>query len=619
MRVSWRGHTRARWSSWLVSLAVCASVALGPEVLAAYEAPSKLSIETVRLDRTSYGPGEAIGVEVLARVEPGWHVNSHTPTYDFLIPTTLELELPPDWPAPRIEWPEPILGTFGFAEDPLSVFEGYFVIRAQIDAPSEAALASAGESLRAPIEVGYQACDDKSCVAPNAAKTTVDIALGSAGEATPPLVVPQLSAGDAKPETVPATSPASAPVGLVGMILFGVIGGLILNLMPCVLPVLSLKVFALVKAAGQGRREVTRGALATSAGILASFLALAAVAVIARQAGAAVGWGVQFQQPLFLAFLVVVILLFALNLWGLFEITLPGSLSDAADASAGRDGLAGHFASGLFATLMATPCSAPFLGTAVSFALGQPAASTFAVFTAVGAGMALPYLLLALSPGAARWLPKPGAWMETLKGVMGFLLAAAGIWLLYVLAAVVSSEALALIEVGLLCLALAVWLKRRARTSAGRIVAITLALLSVALTMVIAAKAAPAIGASSVADGPTDAGTIPWITFDEGSAQGLADDGRLVFVNVTADWCLTCKVNEKLVLTRPEVVGAFDQREVVAMKADWTRRDDTIAAYLARHGRTGIPFYVLYRPGAAPHVFGEVLTVGTVLEVLAGS
>lgn len=566
-----------------------------------FEVPERLTIAQARFDRTSYAPGETATLELLATVEDGWHVNSHTPTYDYLIPTTLTLAVGFPSPALRVTWPEPKLATFTFAEVPLSVFDGVVRVVASFEIPADAPVGAS----QATVTLGYQACDDRSCEAPNSTTRDLELVVGTVGGPTAEFTAPADPAAAAEPATA-LTTP-----GLLAMVLFGLIGGVILNLMPCVLPVLSLKVFGLVRAAGVGRREVVRGALATSAGIVASFLALAVAAVIARQAGAAVGWGVQFQHPTFLVFLLVTVALFALNLWGVFEITLPGAIADAADASSSSDGLGGHFASGLFATLMATPCSAPFLGTAVSFALGQPAAATFAVFAAVGIGMALPYLLLAASPGAARLLPRPGAWMDTLKGVLGFLLAGAGVWLLYVLAAIVSPETLAVVEAGLLVLALGLWLRTRGRN---KVLGTLLALFAAVGTIAVARAEA---GAARVADaGGETEGLIEWIPFDEATAEQLAAQGRLVFVDVTADWCLTCKVNERLVLARDAVGEAFAEHEVVAMKADWTRRDDTIAAYLAKHGRTGIPFYVLYRPGSAPHVFGEVLTVETVVDAV---
>jgi len=401
------------------------------------------------------------------------------------------------------------------------------------------------------------------------------------------------------------------------MLLVAVVGGLILNAMPCVLPVVSLKVFGLVQSASHGRREVVRGALATAAGILVSFWALAGLAVGAASAGAAVGWGVQFQRPGFVAFLAVVVTLFCLNLWGLFEIPLPPVLARLGGAGA-REGLAGHFGSGLFATLMATPCSAPFLGTAIGFALTQPAPTVFAIFTAVGAGLALPYLVLAATPGASRILPRPGAWMENLRGIMGFLLAGTAVWLLYVLAAQVSPERVAAFEVALLVLALCTWFLHRAapgRRAARGVAGAALAVVAVAAVALAASGAAGGAGAGSRVAAQPD-GPIAWVDFDRGRAESLAASGQLVFVDVTADWCFTCKVNERLVLNTPEVAAAFATHHVVPMRADWTNRNDAITRFLADHGRYGIPFYLLYRPGRDPYVFSELPSKTAILVAL---
>ncbi|HEX5758620.1 MAG TPA: cytochrome c biogenesis protein CcdA, partial [Thermoanaerobaculia bacterium] len=393
---------------------------------------------TLAADRTAYEPGSAAVVVARVTVEDGWHVNAHVPTYDYLIPTELTLHLPEGWTAGAVTYPDPEMQTFIFAEEPLAVYDGVVEIRAALTVPPAAAAGS--YPLRATL--GYQACDQDQCLPPTEAEAGLELTVGSGGVATAG-TAPGGGAADAA--GVDSRSRLSA-AGFA--ILLGLLGGLILNAMPCVLPVLSLKVFGLVQSAGQGRREVVRGALATAAGIVVSFWALAAAAAAARAAGSAVGWGVQFQRPGFVAFLAVVVVLFCLNLWGLFEITLPWRVARVAGA-APREGVAGHFATGLFATLMATPCSAPFLGTAVGFALGQEIGTVIAVFTAIGIGMALPYLLLAAWPGAARLLPRPGPWMDTLKGTMGFFLAAAAVWLLYVLASQVSAERRAAIELAL--------------------------------------------------------------------------------------------------------------------------------------------------------------------------
>ena len=250
---------------------------------------------------------------------------------------------------------------------------------------------------------------------------------------------------------------------------------------------------------------------------------------------------------------------------------------------------------------MATPCSAPFLGVAVGFALSQNWPTILAVFTAVGFGMALPYLTLAAFPRAAGWLPKPGAWMDIFKGIMGFLLAGAAVWLLFVLSAQISSAQLAFFELAVLILCLFVWLGYRAVTSGRKKLALVGAVAAAAFTLWIAHTGEP----------PQSTGTaakrlIDWVEFDRAQAEALARDGEIVFVDVTADWCFTCKVNERLILETDEVAGAFEREGVIAMKADWTTRDESIGAYLESFGRAGIPFYALYTPTSPPRIFSEL-------------
>lgn len=551
---------------------------------------------------TAYEPGERVELAAVVTIEDGWHVNSHTPSYDYLIPTELQLTLPEGSSEPEVVYPQQKMLKFAFTEEPIAVYDGKLVIRASFELPKSLA---AGK-LTIDGGLRYQACDDNSCLPPVTTEASFELTIGPGGKPANREVF-----GAVAP---PAPAAPAGGAGLAGKLLLALLGGLILNAMPCVLPVLSLKVFGLVKSAGQGRAQVVTAALATAGGIVVSFLALALAAVVARAAGAAVGWGIQFQQPGFVAFLAVVVVLFSLNLWGLFEIPLPQSLARAAGTGP-REGLAGHFGSGLFATLMATPCSAPFLGTAVGFALAQTAPVIFAIFAAVGVGMALPYLLLAAAPGLARFLPKPGDWMLTLRGVMGFLLAGAAVWLFYVLAGQISTERLALIQLTVLILALFIWLWQRAPHGSGWRKLDALGGLAAAVaTIFLAADAPLRATATSIEEGP-----ISWVAFDETEAHTLAAEGRLVFVDVTADWCLTCKTNERLVLASDEVVAAFERHGVIPMKADWTNRNDTIAAYLARFGRSSIPFYVLYRPSQEPHVFSELLTRGAVLDALASS
>lgn len=596
------------WRSGLfAALALAGTI---PAARAQLAAPEKAEV-ALHTDRTSYEAGATARVAALMTIESGWHVNSDKPTFEYLIPTVLDLELPPGWADEKVQYPPAETQTFAFADQPLSVFDGEVVIEAEIRVPDNAPAGPV--PVRASLR--YQACNESQCLPPVTAKAEVELRIGPQGEAVASAAFPAGGAGEVG-EDDEATVTSAGGLGL--MLLLALVGGLILNAMPCVLPVLSLKVFGLVRSAGHGRREIARGALSTAAGILVSFWALALAAIAARAAGAAVGWGIQFQRPGFVVLLAVIVVLFCLNLWGLFEIPLPQRLARLG-GSGPREGVAGHFASGLFATLMATPCSAPFLGTAVSFALAQEAPVILAIFTAVGLGMALPYLLISAFPGVAKVLPRPGAWMETVRGVMGFLLAAAAVWLFYVLAAQVSPEKVAGIKLALLALALFTWLRHRGVS--GRVFRHAAAV-GMAATVAVALGLAVSQQASTTKVGGATAeaaGLIEWQPFDRARAESLAAGGQLVFVDVTADWCFTCKVNERLVIETPEVAGAFEEHSVVPMKADWTNRNDDITQFLAEHGRYGIPFYLLYRADGEKHVFSELLTKEGLMAVVRSS
>lgn len=562
-------------------------------------------------DQTAYEPGTVARIAAEVMVVPGWHVNSHWPSAEYLIPTELDVTLPPGVAPPEIRYPEHELQSFSFSPDePVAVYDGTFHIFVDLLIPDDAS----GE-LPLSAELTYQACDDKSCAPPTTAAAELDLRIGSGGQAQHGRVFGTGAEAGAASAGELATDGPGKSLALV--LLLGLIGGFILNAMPCVLPVLSLKVFSLMKAAHQGRSHLVSGALATTAGILVSFWALALAAILAARAGAAVGWGIQFQQPGFVTFLAVVVVLFSLNMWGLFEIPLPQKLALMGSGGA-REGLAGHFAAGLFATLMATPCSAPFLGTAVGFALAQPPLQIFLVFTAIGLGLALPYLALAVAPRLAGLLPKPGAWMDTFRQVLGFLLAAAAVWLFYVLSAQISSERLAFVQLSLLAMALAVWAMGRLR---GKPLAHRVAMLTVAIfcaSTVVLAVGAPARTAGD-GGGVEATELLAWRPFDEAEAVELAKSGTPVFVDFTADWCLTCKANERAVIETEATAALFRDHGVVVMKGDWTNRDDVITEFLARHGRAAVPFYILYRPGGDTHVFGEVLTRGAIAQALGAS
>lgn len=422
-----------------------------------------------------------------------------------------------------------------------------------------------------------------------------------------------LRAVETTAQVVPAPATLPGPEGgLVAALLIGLLGGLILNVMPCVLPVLSIKLMGLVATRGLGRGDVRASLLATAAGILLSFLALALAAAGLKLAGVAVGWGIQFQQPAFIGMMIVLMALFAASQLGVFTIRAPvlsgGLARDAVAEADGRPKLGRAVMSGVVATLLATPCSAPFVGTALGFALAGGTADILAVFAAMGLGMALPYLAIAAVPSAIRLLPRPGRWMVWVKVAMGLALAGTALWLTLVLSRLVQPGAAAAVAVlaALAALLPLVITKARLLRWAG-----------------VGGLAVAAVATAVLASPPATRGLQtmpaggPWIPF---AASAIAEDvakGRVVFVDVTASWCVTCIVNEERVLAVDPVAGRLAMPDVVAMKADWTRPDPAIADYLAGFGRYGIPFNVVYGPGAPQGlVLPELLTADAVTRAL---
>lgn len=421
-------------------------------------------------------------------------------------------------------------------------------------------------------------------------------------------------------ETGAATSAARAGAGagtLLWILGLSVLGGLILNLMPCVLPVLSLKLLGVVSYGGADRAVIRAGFLASAAGIVVSFLLLAAAAIGLKAGGVAVGWGIQFQQPVFLALMAALVTVFAANLAGGFEVPLPRALARLGEGDVGRSdhrqGLAKHFGTGMLATLLATPCSAPFVGTALGFALARGPVEILAVFGAMGLGLALPYLAVAAAPGLARAMPRPGAWMLWVKRVLALALGLTALWLVSVIAAqagvLVAGSVAAALAVLLLALILGA-------PRLGRGVTLGVAALSLAAAVMISGFA-DRIGSGTAAPADRSAPGVTWVAFDRAALPALVSDGRVVLVDVTADWCITCKVNKRLVLDAEPVAGLLSEGGVLPVRADWTNPDPVISDYLASFGRYGIPFNVVYGPGAPQGLpLPELLTQQAVIEAL---
>jgi suppressor for copper-sensitivity B len=411
----------------------------------------------------------------------------------------------------------------------------------------------------------------------------------------------------------PAAGSVRATSVLLTMVLFAFAGGFILNLMPCVLPVLSIKLMSLVKAQDLSPRDIRTKFLATAAGIITSLLVLALILLAVKAAGLAVGWGIQFQQPVFITLLALIVGLFAFNLWGLFEINLPPAIGNwAGQQGEGSTSLLGHFLTGVFVTLLATPCSAPFVGTAVGFALASDAVSTLVIFLCLGLGLASPYVLVALVPSLAHKMPRPGHWMVTLRWILGFALAATAIWLLSVLAQQSGAMAALAVAGALVVMALVLaWRKSRPNALTA-----TAAAGLIALTTVGAIAAPSLLGQTPVETGVAGGSAIEWQAFDRGRIRGLVAQGQTVFVDVTADWCITCQANKRLVMRQPPVLDRL-RSETNAMQADWTSPDPRITEFLKSFGRFGIPLNVVFGPGAPQGiVLPELLTSDAVTDAL---
>ena len=420
-----------------------------------------------------------------------------------------------------------------------------------------------------------------------------------------PALAAALQANAANAQTISPTTSLSLWAALVGALL----GGLILNLMPCVFPVLAIKVMSFTRHANDKRGHRASG-VAYSAGVVLSFVALGALMLGLRSAGEQLGWGFQLQAPAVVAALAVLFTVMGLNLAGLFEFGqfLPSRVAtlEAKNPSVNA------FLSGVLAVAIASPCTAPFMGASLGLALGLPAAQALLIFAAIGVGMALPYLAASFIPAVARWLPRPGAWMNTFRRAMAFPMFATVVWLLWVLGQQTGVDGASALLLLLLGLSWVLW----SLTFKGRI-RVIFATISIAAYALLAWSAGPYV-LKAVETNTATSGTErwqPWST--ERVAQGLAG-GTPVFVDFTAAWCVTCQYNKKTTLIHPDVLADFEAKKVTLLRADWTRRDPAITAALAALGRNGVPVYVLYKTGRTPVVLSEILSVAEVRAALQG-
>jgi thiol:disulfide interchange protein len=411
-------------------------------------------------------------------------------------------------------------------------------------------------------------------------------------------------------------APPPPDFGFGAALLFAFIGGALLNLMPCVFPILSLKVLGFAGHA-HSRRALVGGGLAYTAGVVLSFVALAGLLIALRAGGEQIGWGFQLQSPGFVAALAVLFTMIALNLAGLFEFgtVLPSGLASMQL----RHPLADSFLTGVLAVAVASPCTAPFMGAALGFAFTLPAAQSLLLFAVLGFGMALPYLVMSLWPAVARAMPKPGVWMATFKTVMAFPMLATVVWLVWVLGQQTSIDGAAALLAVLVALAFALW--AWGRVDSTRVARTVWSALGVALLGASIAWALPTWREAQAAPASASGSTERWQAWSPERVAALNAEGRTVFVDFTAAWCVTCQVNKRSTLNDAALMADMATARVALLRADWTRRDATISNELSRLGRNGVPVYAIYRAGQGkdqqPTLLPELLTVQTVRDALA--
>lgn len=544
-------------------------------------------------------PGKPFTVGLRLEMEKGWHTYSD-PAGDAGVPTKITWSLPEGFKEGEIQWPK----AQDFHLGPLKTrgYDGTVVLPVTITPPGAL---QPGQTVRIAARAEWLACE-VACV-PGSADLALDLPVVS--DVPPP--------GTAAADAVPGTN-SIGPPGVSGVFVamfFAFVGGLILNLMPCVLPVLSLKVMGFAEQAGGDSRKARMQGLSFMAGVVGSFLLLAGVLLLLRAGGEALGWGFQLQNPAIVAVLAFVFLLLALNLFGVFEIGV--GLVGLGGATEGLTGHARSFADGVLAAVVASPCTAPFMGAALGFSLSQPPAGALAIFGALGFGLATPYLVLASWPGLLCRLPKPGAWMETFKMVLAFPLLGTVVWLMWVFGLQTGVNAMTALLAGLVLAALAAWIYGRwnlphrslsirlAATAAGIVLLAT----GVAISLPRNEANLPAQSVETGKDG--------WEPFTEKRLQALLGEDRPVFVDFTAAWCITCQWNKQNVLNSEAVRKAFDKKGVARLRADWTRQDPQIARVLERYGRHSVPLYLYFNGGNQPIILPELLTREGVLSTLS--
>jgi len=568
---------------------------------------SKYVKVSTALNASAVRPGDEVEAALVLDVASGHHIQSNKPASEFFIPTELIVEPAEGLEPGAARFPPPRVRT-DRAGQRQSEFAGRTVIRIPLKA-------NAGLAADQPLRglVRFQVCNDETgvCFPPETVDWSLRVPLALAGQTAERANADLFSAaapvsgdGEGGPDS-PGAGRRAWPLWKI--LLGAFIGGVILNIMPCVLPVISIKVLSFVQQAGDDPRRVFRLGLTYGAGILASFLVMAIGVLVLQRQGKAAGWGYIMASPAFVQAMIVVVFGFGLSLFGVFTVTLPGSTTTALGAAEEREGYPGAFLKGVLATALATPCTAPFLAPALGFAFALPSLLMVLSLMTVGAGLAAPYVVLTAVPGWMRFLPKPGLWMERFKQFMGFVLMGTVVWLLWILSQLGDPARVIWIVAFCCFVGLSLWLIGLQNVNTASV-----------------KRAATWLSAIAISAGgffycflrtPVN---LEWRDWRPGLAEQLASQGYTVYVDFTASWCATCQANKKLVLESGQVRDRLATMQVVLLKADYTRYDPAIAAELKRYGRAGVPLNIILpanRP-AETILLPELLTKGIVLAKL---
>ncbi len=583
-------------------------------------------------ETTAIEPGKPFRIGAEIALPEGWHVYYREPG-DTGMPTNVELNLPDGYQVVKVEWEKPTR----FEENGFTTFgySGKTMISVTV---MPAANLKAGDNVEIKATVSWLACKD-SCIPGD---TTRSITLPVASPGVPASAQNQSRfakvgfTGDVKQIGKPDASAGTSVLdgnlkpngagaedhGFFVYLLFAFIGGMILNFMPCVLPVISFKIFRFVKEAGESKARIFQLGLAYAAGTVFTCVALAVAVILAKFLGYSVGWGFQFQEPLFLVGMATLLTVMSLGFFGVFFIQVQSG--KGLDQLANKQGFSGAFFTGVVATLLSTPCTAPFLGSAIGFAFSQPWWVIVSIFFAVGAGLAAPYVVLCANPAWLKKLPKPGVWMEHFKEGMGFVLLGSVIWLLFVLGRQVGADGVAATVAFLVAASFSTWLYNRlGGIEASKLRKTVLAVVGLAIagaTMYMftwpAVKGVNAVTAATAAQQQSNG--ITWEPFSKAAVDKNLSQGKVVIIDFTAEWCQTCKLNEATVLSSDAVADAIKKNGVVALKADWTHGDAEITALLAKFGRAGVPLYVIMSPHrpTEPIVLPTLLTKQMVIDAI---